>query len=157
MQAKQDCVASQAAIEPPGMGSWRPVERVPWDSCASVMVISPLPQLGLGGGGRPSKHAVNTSMYTRRRLAALRPCAAPLRCAILLRLRTSPSLPWLGRSLLDAVHPATLARPALTVRGEGVRRLRRLTHAADGFADLPPPPLLKCRLKDGANHQNFEF
>jgi hypothetical protein len=141
-----------------------------------------------------AEHAVNTSLYARRRLAALRPCATPLRyapalrpcatqscsacvpakaihglgvrCSIaahpaplayqpkpsmawtfaarsqltLLRLRTSPSLPWLERSLLDAVHPATLARPALTVRGEGVRRLRRLTHAADGFADLPPPP-----------------
>ena len=67
----------------------------------------------------------------------------------LLRLRTSPSLPWLERSLLDAVHPATLTRPALTVRGEDVRRLRRLTHAADGFADLPPPPLYEVSAEGG--------
>ena len=39
---------------------------------ATCKVVSPLPQLGLGDGGRPSKHAVNTSMYARRRLAALR-------------------------------------------------------------------------------------
>ena len=49
-------------------------------------------------------------------------------------------------------NPTALAKPALTVRGEGVRRLRRLTHAADGFADLPPPPFLTYQLKDGANH-----
>ena len=100
-------------------GTWEPVggnflvPAKPGEE-SSGEVISPLLQLGLGGGGRPSKHAVNTSMYARRRLAALR-------------------------------NPATLARPALTVHGEGVRRLRRLTHAADGFADLPPPPLLTCR------------
>jgi hypothetical protein len=50
-----------------------------------------------------AEHAVNTSLYARRRLAALR-------------------------------NPAALARPALTIHGEGVRRLRRLTHAADGPA-----------------------
>ena len=45
------------------------------------------------------------------------------------------------RRLAALRYPATLARPALTVRGESVRRLRRLTHAADGFADLTPPLL----------------
>jgi hypothetical protein len=34
------------------------------------------------------------------------------------------------RQLAALRNPATLARPALTVRGEGVRRLRRLTPAA---------------------------
>ena len=50
-----------------------------------------------------AEHAVNTSLYARRRLAALR-------------------------------NPAALARPALTIHGKGVRRLRRLTPAADGPA-----------------------
>jgi hypothetical protein len=34
------------------------------------------------------------------RIAPARPCAAPQRCAILLRLSTGPNPPWFGRSLL---------------------------------------------------------
>jgi hypothetical protein len=71
-----------------------------------LVVISPLLQLGLGGGGRPSKHAVNTSMYARRRLAVLR-------------------------------NPAPLARPAITVRGEGVRRMRMRMRMRIGNPTVP--------------------
>ena len=50
---------------------------------AKSLVISPLSQLGLGGGGRLRKHAVNTSMYARRRHPCRRrfPQPAPTACS----------------------------------------------------------------------------
>ena len=45
------------------------------------------------------------------RLAALHRKAAPLRYAILLRLGTTPSPPWLGGSLLDHSSPCSAFRP----------------------------------------------
>ena len=59
--------------------------------------------------------------YAPARTSALRPCATPLRCAILLRLRTGPSHPWLGRSLLERSSPCSACVPAQTLHGLGVR------------------------------------
>ncbi len=52
-------------------------------------------------------HALNTKP----------PDATSLRYAILLRLRTSPSLPWLERSLLDRSSPCYACVPAHALLG----------------------------------------